>query len=857
MEPDFLDELLQTFLEEDAPSYLRDLQVGVQLLSKEIEPDYSQMRLAAHSLKGGAAFVQLSGLAKLTHPFEDLLEALEQQRVEDLLKVRQLIPLVVQEISLELERARTPEVNCIEPSLLQALEDLLPTELAGAGPTPALNQTANEFVIKTALEVDLKQCLHQVEQLLIEEADETAIAQGLSNLRDECQILAEVLSLPWLAQAVDSVQPEQASTSVKSVARQVVAQLQALCDQYLGHQLSESVELSPDISDNNEPLIPENTQPLVADKVSATGGLPQVPRHVRLPLKQLEQATNTVRELITVCEQQNQQQQQSEETSQRLRHVVQQFEPIQEQKLIGIGAVSARDGQLEELVLQLHEIQADVQMLNRNLRQGCEEMRQRLEELYVDLLNSQRVPFKRLVQGIRRRVRDLNRHHKSAELVVQGENVLLDQALLDQLQTPLAHLVNNVYAHGIESTAERLAKGKPEITQISLQAAVQDNQILITFSDDGCGLNLQKIHQQAIQQGLCEPHVDISNLERNCLLNFLFQPGFSTASQIDELSGRGIGLNAVQTQISRLRGRIEVITEPGQGTSFILKIPTGLNLLNLILCRVARQLIAFPTSSVLEIVPVGQQVQDYQSSAHLNWREQSVPVFPLLGSLYHPQPLDLHSLPTVGIILKGPEAPLAVLVDAIITEERQKLLKPFDDTVTVPPYFAGCIFRGTGEVVPVVLPAQLKNTESLISPVSSLTSLTTTQTILIAEDSVVTQHYLKRVFTQAGYTVLVCCDGQEALAELERSFKVDLIVSDVEMPKLNGFDLLQQIRTHPRWQDLPLGFLTSLVGDSHRQQAQKLGISFYLSKPVDSVELLSRVELVLNKKVRDTLNSIN
>jgi len=838
-----------------APGYLHDLQVGVQLLSEGIEPDYSRMKLAAHSLKGGAAFVRLSGLEKLTHRFEDLLEALEQQRVADLLNVRQLMPLVVEEISLQLERARTPDANYIEPNLLQALEDLLPTQLAAAGVGPALNQTANEFVIRTALEVDLKQCLHQVEQLLIEEADETAIAQGLSNLRDECQILAEVLSLPWLAQAVDSIQPEQATNSIKSLAREVIAQLQALRDQYLGHQASQSVELLPDIPDKNKPLIAENMQPLVADKVLATDGLPQAPRHVRLPLEQLEQATNTVGELITVCEQQNQQQQQSEQTSQRLRHVMQQFEPIQEQQLIGVIPANG-NGQLEELVLQLHEIQADMQTLNRNLRQGCEETRQRLEELYVELLNSQRVPFKKLVQGIRRRVRDLNRHYKCAELVVQGEDILLDQALLDQLQIPLAHLVNNVYAHSIESAAERLAKEKPETTQISLQAAVQDNQIVITFGDDGCGLNLQKIHQQAIQQGLCEPHVDISSLERNCLLNFLFQPGFSTASEINELSGRGIGLNAVQAQISRLRGSIEVITEPGQGTSFVLKIPTGLNLLNLILCRVARQLIAFPTSSVLEIVPVGQQAQDYQSSAHLSWREQSVPVFPLLGSLCHPQLSDLHSLPTVGIILKGPEAPLAVFVDAIITEERQKLLKPFDDTVTVPPYFAGCIFRATGEVVPVVLPAQLKNTKSLISPVSLSTSLTTTQTILIAEDSVVTQHYLKRVFTQAGYTVLVCHDGQEALAELERSSKVDLIVSDVEMPRLNGFDLLHQIRTHPRWQDLPLGFLTSLVGDYHRQQAQALGISFYLAKPVDPVELLSKVKLVLSENVKGTLNSI-
>jgi CheY-like chemotaxis protein len=204
--------------------------------------------------------------------------------------------------------------------------------------------------------------------------------------------------------------------------------------------------------------------------------------------------------------------------------------------------------------------------------------------------------------------------------------------------------------------------------------------------------------------------------------------------------------------------------------------------------------------------------------------------------------------PKVGIVLETGVGFLAVAVDSLITEE-QLIVKPFDDTIPVPSYLAGCTILGTGEVIPVILPQGFEFKSGSV-PVSVSTSTTTlvsqTSTILVAEDSVATRKMLEKVLSAVGYQVIVCRDGQEAVEALNQTqTKIDLVLSDVEMPRLNGFELLQNIRSHSVWQNVPVVMATSRTGDRHRQQAMQLGATAYLGKPVQPQELLETVESLL------------
>lgn len=866
-------EVRQCFLEEDAPAYLEALQTGLQQFSQGQVVDYPALRRAAHSLKGGAGLSQIAGLSELAHKLEDLLQALHQQQVTDQQKAWELLRRGVEEITILLSQARSSQVCYADATLLQALEEFQqPSWALNADETPTLatGNFADAYLVKTALEMDLEDCLVRLEQLLQGEGD---VVQGLSNLVEECTLLGEALDLPWLIQAVMPIstalsQHDQSfGESSEDTARSFITQLRSLRTQYLQGKLptpsaSSSLEISEEIEPLAASLITESTAVSTDLKLgqspSVTASEPSA--HLRIPLSKLEYMTNTVGELITNNERFHLQQQQLEQASLRLQRLTQQFEPIrnQVQAFYDQLAISTLDESLQtfqELILQIQETHADIDLMNRELVENQEQARQNLDRVYAALTQSRLVPFRRLAQRFLPQLRQLNqRYGKVAKLVIQGEDVLVDQVLLEQLQTPLTHLLNNAFDHGIEPPAERLALEKPETAQILLQATAQENQVVITLRDDGRGIDLQKVYQQALQQKLC-PQTPMDHLSQEEILAFLFQPGFSTAPTVNDLSGRGMGLNIVHTQMSRLRGTVQVQTIVGQGTTFTIKLPPGLSLLPLLVCRSQRRLVAIPTTSVLEILPCSELTQVSTTPPLVSWRQQSIPVVSLLALLPYPNlPVD-NSQSQVGIVLDGPDSPLVVTVDALIGE-RQLILKPFDDTVTIPPYLAGCTILGTGEVVPVVLPYHfgcLLQQPKLPTPAPAhppRQQRTRRRTILVAEDSLANQRLLERVLTQQGYTVVICRDGQEALDELEqRHGSVDLVISDIEMPRLNGFNLLRQIRTNSYWHALPVVMLTSRTGNPHRDKAMSLGASAYMTKPVDPKKLLSGINLVLLSEV--------
>ncbi len=897
-------EARQCFLEEDAPGYLHALNQGVQQILSAQQPDYKAMMRAAHSIKGGAGVAQLPELSKLAHKLEDLLECLADRtipadtpHVHDLLQrgITELAYLFSQVVTTSdltsdltadpdllaaLDAVRNAQGNHRQPHLVDTASDHQSHVATGAPELSAI-APAKVKLIKAALETDLQSCLSTIASLVQSNATESQLVKGLTNFAEECTLLGEAFNLPWLVSAVESLTDITSQSLTAADLRQlgdlVIAQVRRQSATYLA-QLDLSPPAPRPPSSPVRKLPSQDFIPPTKDEVLSLDSPNFAPSQLRIPLRRLEQMGSAVEELLIHHERLTLQQQQLKQASQTLRRLVEQVKPMRDQVQAlydQVGTTTIADNPnpefdvlemdryttlhsslqaFEELITQIQEARVDIDLVGRELGQDLEQVRLDLNQLYENITKSRLVSFQTFAQRFLPQVRRLSqRVNKTVELHIAGD-VLVDRVLLEQLQTPITHLLNNAIDHGIESTEDRFIFDKPSTAQIELRAHTEGTEVVITCKDDGRGIDLAAVYQRAVQRGLCSPNLPMQQLRREDILDFIFQPGFSTASTVSDISGRGVGLDIVRTQVQQLRGQVSVDTRPGQGTNFTIRLPLSLNLVSLVLCQAQQRMVAIPTDSVLEILPYADMLEiagvdpsqapfPPQSLSTINWRGQTIPLVPLMTLLPY-QNLAVSAItPRVGIILKVTESYLAVTVDTIV-DERQLILKSFDNTVPLPPYVAGCTILGTGEAVPVLLPQYFKPLLHKLQSAKGLTEppVHSDRTILIAEDSTGARRSLERILTQAGFAVIPCRDGQEALDTLQqRQSGIDLVISDVEMPRMDGFDLLQRIRTHTYWHSLPVVMLTSRTGDRHRQKAVSLGASGYLGKPITPNELLTSI----------------
>jgi chemotaxis protein histidine kinase CheA/ActR/RegA family two-component response regulator len=599
--------------------------------------------------------------------------------------------------------------------------------------------------------------------------------------------------------------------------------------------------------------------------------------------------TNNIEELILTQARLNRQKQLLNQANRRLRLLTKQFEPIRDQvqnlyNQLAIGstnltgynsnptALLSKNSSLDttfdtleldrytelhtslqsfqELMLQVQETRTDLDLINRELAEDLESSQKNLDTLYTNVTESRLVPFQLLAKRFIPQIRNLNqRFDKSVNLEIKGEDTPIDQVLLEQLQTPLTHLLNNAFDHGIESKSERLAHGKSETARILLQAKVENNQLIITIQDDGSGINQEKVYYRAVERGICTSDQSIQQFSSEEIIDWIFQPDFSTAAKVSDISGRGMGLDIVRSQIIQLKGKIQVQTQSGLGTTFTIYLPLNLSLQSLLLIQLQNRIIAIPNSSVLESIPYNELDFTDEQKTTIRWHQKTIPIKAVSSLLPCPrQPLEL-SRAKVGIVIESGLGLLIILVDSLLREEKL-IVKPFDDTVPIPSYIGGCTVLGSGEVIPVILPQGLESSAAQLSATSATPSnlVSAIPTILVAEDSVATRRMLEKVLTAVGYQVLVCRDGQEALDQLQQHQEtIDLILSDVEMPRVNGFELLEKVRAHPLFHSTPVVMATSRTGDRHREQAMKLGATDYLGKPIQPQELIDKVAALLVK----------
>ena len=566
----------------------------------------------------------------------------------------------------------------------------------------------------------------------------------------------------------------------------------------------------------------------------------------------------------------------------QLTEFVSRQEEFDSLELDNYSILNSRLQQLIEDMVQLEESVDDVALFAKQSDQTLEQQRQMLTSLRDELMWARMLPLGEVLNRYPRVIRDLStRYEKSVNLKLNGTNVLVDKAALEKLYDPLLHLLRNAFDHGIESPEVRRQQGKPEVGQIEIRAYHQGSQTIIEVKDDGQGLNTERIGQQAVDMGLVSPH-QLTTLTPNRLFEFLFEPGFSTAEQVSELSGRGVGLDVVRSQMRSLKGTISVHSSPGVGTMFTLRLPLTLTIGKLLVCFVGSTALALPSDSVEEIViPKGNQVKTTGEQRFLRWRGQIVPTYRLTDLLDYACPLPdtcpsqaLVSVPSPTdwalpmLVLRQDHYVLALEIDRLVTEQ-ELVIKPFGSAIAPPSFTYGCTILGDGSLIPVidgaVLMDQLLGQSSqsititsshrtLVSMSESRTAHTNDKaqtakapTVLVVDDAVALRRTLALTLERAGCRVLQARDGREALEQLRQTSAIDLVVCDIEMPNMNGFEFLGQRRQDPQISQVPVVMLTSRSNDKHRWLARHLGANAYFTKPYLEQEFLGAIEQILTQ----------
>ena len=508
-----------------------------------------------------------------------------------------------------------------------------------------------------------------------------------------------------------------------------------------------------------------------------------------------------------------------------------------------------------ETIVKLEEVSHDIELGLNEMGQAVGGLNYTSRLLKNRITQTQMRPFESIVGRFPRAVRDWSvQYGKTVNLEIEGGNTLIEQFALDQLSDPLMHLLRNAFDHGIESSDHRLAQQKPAAGKILLRAVNRGNRVVITLSDDGGGINLDRVRDRIRQYNL--PAAQIDAMSRQELLSFIFEPGFSTSDQVTELSGRGYGMDVVRTNLKEVKGDIQVTTEPGQGTTFTINIPLSLSIVRVMLLERNGSVFAMPVDTVQEVLrtPAAETTE-----SSIPWKEESIPLVRLEEYwVMQSRTSEMSGQPLINcpmvVVVGDNQNHYGLSVDRF-WQELEVAIRPVASPLPLPTGFSGVTVLGDGRVIPLVDPIRLMEwIADEPEPVQPATASVATQPqgtrILVVDDSIHARRYMATTLERSGYLVEQAKDGREAVDKLVNGLTVAAVICDIEMPRLDGYGVLEELREQPEYEELPILMLTSRSGEKHRKLAMNLGATAYFSKPYNEQELLKELKaLTVHEKL--------
>jgi chemosensory pili system protein ChpA (sensor histidine kinase/response regulator) len=519
-----------------------------------------------------------------------------------------------------------------------------------------------------------------------------------------------------------------------------------------------------------------------------------------------------------------------------------QMQQLSRALLESVSDIASIEGLLDNLVRESETLLLQQSRVNTELQEG--------------LMRTRMVPFTGLVPRMRRLVRQTCQElGRKAELHVVGGDGEMDRTVLDRVLAPLEHMLRNAVSHGIEAPEQRRELGKPKVGNLTLSLAREGSEVVIRLADDGAGIDLDAIRAKAVERGLLDQGAELTDSD---IMQFILESGFSTAEEVTQISGRGVGLDVVNSEIKQLGGSLHIDSRPREGSTFTVRLPFTLALNKALLVMSGDDTYAVPLTSIEGIVRLPRgELESYlkEQKSRYGYAGNEYEVQPLAALLSGAGELPAGPKVFPVLLVRSGDHRLALQVDVLLGS-REIVVKSVGPQLSTVRGLSGATILGDGRVV-------------LILDVGALTRLSVAArampdyqqavpranrpervTVMVVDDSITVRKVTTRLLERNNMQVLTAKDGVDAVALLQERIP-DVLLLDIEMPRMDGFELATHIRNDPRLRHIPITMITSRSGDKHRRRAEEIGVNRYLSKPYQESELLDTVAELLVESHRD------
>jgi chemosensory pili system protein ChpA (sensor histidine kinase/response regulator) len=543
------------------------------------------------------------------------------------------------------------------------------------------------------------------------------------------------------------------------------------------------------------------------------------------------------------------------ETEAQILHRHQAVEPRREDfdplELDRYSAIQQFSRALAESASDVASLQGLLENLTREAHNLLTQQSRVVTELQNGLMRTRMVPFQRHVQRLSRLVRQVaNETGKRVELGVEGAAGELDRQVLERMLPPFEHMLRNAVVHGIETPAERVSRGKPETGRISVVLHREGAEVVIDVADDGAGMNVKAIRDKAVAMGLVDPRHALSDEEA---MQLILEPGFSTAGSVTKAAGRGVGMDVVANEVKKLGGALFIESTPGAGTKFTIRLPFTLAISQALIVRVVDELYALPLPTVEGVVRLTRE----EVQQHL---ENEGPSFDYGGQKYRFQHLGAFLGSGPSLLPEGDVSVPMILVragehsTALVTDElvgsREIVVKSVGPQISGIRGISGATILGDGRIVVILDVGALVRSEwrrAGFDPAQAPDREDRRTFALVVDDSITVRRVTQRLLERNGMRVMTARDGVDAVSIMQENIP-DVILLDIEMPRMDGYEVAAHVRNDPRLKDVPIVMITSRVGEKHRARAIELGVSDYLGKPYQEAQLLDAIEPLVRRK---------
>jgi chemosensory pili system protein ChpA (sensor histidine kinase/response regulator) len=783
------EEFLEIFLEE-ADEILETSQslVGRWLAAPNSMPLLKELQRELHTLKGGSRMVGISAMGDLSHQLESVLTRIVEGNAQSNLRFQELVQQSLDELAGMLENVRGGKKPAPALKLIEEIRVVIDAKdgAPASAPPPETQGKPAEALESAAAEV-----ISEETASATGEGDET---EGEERVRVRASLIDKLTNLAG-EMSIQRAHMEQQQGAVKSNLNEMEQTVMRLRDLLRRLEIETEVQI-----------------------MSHIGGQHYA---TALPMPGEENAD---------------------------------FDPLEMDRFSTMQQLSRS---LLETVTDLQSIQDNLKTLTRQNEHLLIQQSRVGGDLQDSIMSTRMVPFSQLSPRLQRIARLTSRElKKQVVFSINDDNIEFERTILNRIVAPLEHMLRNAIGHGVETPDQRKAAGKPVSATVRVELSQEGSELLIRMTDDGAGINTEAIRKKAEKKGMLQPGNEISENE---LIQFILEPAFSTAEKVTQVSGRGVGMDIVNSEVKQLGGALEIFSERGKGSTFQIRIPTTLTIIKGLLIHLGEETMAVPVDNVDAVMRVPREqvaAADGEDSyyQYMGQAYRLIHLAELLG--FNLASIDTALLPM--LLVSVGDSHLALVVDGI-EGSKEVVVKPVGPQLSSIRWIAGATILGDGRVVIILdiltlmrLSLTHHAPQQAISAAAAMAKAideakARVRTVMVVDDSITVRKVTARFLKRQGMEVITAKDGLDAVAQLQDVIP-DIVLLDVEMPRMDGFELATQIRNDARLKDLPLIMITSRTGAKHRERASKIGIDRHLGKPFNENELLENIDQLLSER---------